>query len=102
MLVCWQDGVDGEMNGVAERSSKEPSPVPSPSADRRAKGSQSSTLPVKGQETPSAQLEGFLHRKHEWEGHNKKASSRYEEHCPQCTLKSRFQTYNGIIIGDKN
>uniref|UniRef100_A0A8C1KFV5 Spectrin beta chain n=1 Tax=Cyprinus carpio TaxID=7962 RepID=A0A8C1KFV5_CYPCA len=71
-----RDGVDGEMNGVAERSSKEPSPVPSPSADRRAKGSQSSTLPVKGQETPSAQLEGFLHRKHEWEGHNKKASSR--------------------------
>uniref|UniRef100_A0A8C1HG22 Spectrin beta chain n=1 Tax=Cyprinus carpio carpio TaxID=630221 RepID=A0A8C1HG22_CYPCA len=74
--VCVCDGVDGEMNGVAERSSKEPSPVPSPSADRRAKGSQSSTLPVKGQETPSAQLEGFLHRKHEWEGHNKKASSR--------------------------
>uniref|UniRef100_A0A8C1WRU2 Spectrin beta chain n=1 Tax=Cyprinus carpio TaxID=7962 RepID=A0A8C1WRU2_CYPCA len=71
-----RDGVDGEMNGVAERSSKEPSPVPSPSADRRGKGSQSSTLPVKGQETPSAQLEGFLHRKHEWEGHNKKASSR--------------------------
>uniref|UniRef100_A0A8C1WMX3 Spectrin beta chain n=1 Tax=Cyprinus carpio TaxID=7962 RepID=A0A8C1WMX3_CYPCA len=68
--------LDGEMNGVAERSSKEPSPVPSPSADRRGKGSQSSTLPVKGQETPSAQLEGFLHRKHEWEGHNKKASSR--------------------------
>uniref|UniRef100_A0A8C2Q6F1 Spectrin beta chain n=1 Tax=Cyprinus carpio TaxID=7962 RepID=A0A8C2Q6F1_CYPCA len=74
--VRESDGVDGEMNGVAERSSKEPSPVPSPSADRRAKGSQSSTLPVKGQETPSAQLEGFLHRKHEWEGHNKKASSR--------------------------
>uniref|UniRef100_A0A8C1QKB9 Spectrin beta chain n=1 Tax=Cyprinus carpio TaxID=7962 RepID=A0A8C1QKB9_CYPCA len=75
-VEAQDDGVDGEMNGVAERSSKEPSPVPSPSADRRAKGSQSSTLPVKGQETPSAQLEGFLHRKHEWEGHNKKASSR--------------------------
>ncbi|XP_052425445.1 spectrin beta chain, non-erythrocytic 1 isoform X1 [Carassius gibelio] len=71
-----RDGVDGEMNGVPERSSKEPSPIPSPSADRRAKGSQSSTLPAKGQETLSAQLEGFLHRKHEWEGHNKKASSR--------------------------
>uniref|UniRef100_A0A673H9N2 Spectrin beta chain, non-erythrocytic 1-like n=1 Tax=Sinocyclocheilus rhinocerous TaxID=307959 RepID=A0A673H9N2_9TELE len=70
------DGVEGEMNGVAERSSKEPSPIPSPSADRRAKGSQSATLPAKGQETTSAQLEGFLHRKHEWEGHNKKASSR--------------------------
>uniref|UniRef100_A0A672T160 Spectrin beta chain n=1 Tax=Sinocyclocheilus grahami TaxID=75366 RepID=A0A672T160_SINGR len=71
-----QDGVEGEMNGVAERSSKEPSPIPSPSADRRAKGSQSATLPAKGQETTSAQLEGFLHRKHEWEGLNKKASSR--------------------------
>uniref|UniRef100_A0A673H8X3 Spectrin beta chain, non-erythrocytic 1-like n=1 Tax=Sinocyclocheilus rhinocerous TaxID=307959 RepID=A0A673H8X3_9TELE len=68
--------LEGEMNGVAERSSKEPSPIPSPSADRRAKGSQSATLPAKGQETTSAQLEGFLHRKHEWEGHNKKASSR--------------------------
>uniref|UniRef100_A0A8C1SRF7 Spectrin beta chain n=1 Tax=Cyprinus carpio TaxID=7962 RepID=A0A8C1SRF7_CYPCA len=74
--VGWQDGVDGEMNGVPERSSKEPSPVPSPSADRRGKGSQSATLPAKGQETLSAQLEGLLHRKHEWEGHNKKASSR--------------------------
>uniref|UniRef100_A0A671R4Q0 Spectrin beta chain n=1 Tax=Sinocyclocheilus anshuiensis TaxID=1608454 RepID=A0A671R4Q0_9TELE len=71
-----RDGVEGEMNGVAERSSKEPSPIPSPSADRRGRGSQSATLPAKGQETASAQLEGFLHRKHEWEGHNKKASSR--------------------------
>lgn len=71
-----RDGVDGEMNGGPERSSKEPSPIPSPSADRRARGSQSATLPVKGQETASAQMEGHLHRKHEWEGHNKKASSR--------------------------
>lgn len=71
-----RDGVDGEMNGVPERSSKEPSPIPSPSADRRGKGSQSATLPAKGQEMPSAQMEGLLHRKHEWEGHNKKASSR--------------------------
>uniref|UniRef100_A0A8C1K4E2 Spectrin beta chain n=1 Tax=Cyprinus carpio TaxID=7962 RepID=A0A8C1K4E2_CYPCA len=76
VCVCVCDGVDGEMNGVPERSSKEPSPVPSPSADRRGKGSQSATLPAKGQETLSAQLEGLLHRKHEWEGHNKKASSR--------------------------
>ncbi|XP_016120335.1 spectrin beta chain, non-erythrocytic 1-like, partial [Sinocyclocheilus grahami] len=76
MAVCWQDGVEGEMNGVPERSSKEPSPIPSPSADRRGRGSQSATLPAKGQETASAQLEGLLHRKHEWEGHNKKASSR--------------------------
>uniref|UniRef100_A0A673NI05 Spectrin beta chain, non-erythrocytic 1-like n=1 Tax=Sinocyclocheilus rhinocerous TaxID=307959 RepID=A0A673NI05_9TELE len=71
-----EDGVEGEMNGVPERSSKEPSPIPSPSADRWGRGSQSATLPAKGQETASAQLEGLLHRKHEWEGHNKKASSR--------------------------
>lgn len=64
------------MNGVPERSSKEPSPIPSPSSARRAKGSQSSTLPAKSQESPSAQLEGLLHRKHEYEGHNKKASNR--------------------------
>ncbi|KAL4640816.1 spectrin beta chain, non-erythrocytic 1-like [Arapaima gigas] len=73
-----RDGVDGgEMvNGVAERSSKEPSPIPSPSGERKAKTGQASTLPAKTQDSPSAQLEGFLHRKHEWEGPNKKASSR--------------------------
>uniref|UniRef100_A0A3B4BMZ0 Spectrin beta chain n=1 Tax=Pygocentrus nattereri TaxID=42514 RepID=A0A3B4BMZ0_PYGNA len=76
-LFPYQEGVDGEIvNGVPERSSKEPSPIPSPTSGRRAKGSQSSTLPAKSQESPSAQLEGFLHRKHEWEGHNKKASNR--------------------------
>lgn len=64
------------MNGVPERSSKEPSPIPSPNSGRRGKGSQASTLPAKGQDSPSAQLEGLLHRKHEWEGHNKKASNR--------------------------
>ncbi|KAL1006210.1 hypothetical protein UPYG_G00069280 [Umbra pygmaea] len=70
--------VDGVqiMNGVAEQNSKDPSPIPSPTATRRGKGSVSSTLPSKNQESPSAQLEAFLHRKHEWEGHNKKASSR--------------------------
>ncbi|XP_062303867.1 spectrin beta chain, non-erythrocytic 1-like isoform X1 [Osmerus eperlanus] len=72
-----RDGVDGEMvNGVAEQNSKDPSPIPSPTSGRRAKGSQSSTLPTKNQDSPTSQLEGFLHRKHEWEGHNKKASSR--------------------------
>uniref|UniRef100_A0AAY5EV37 Spectrin beta chain n=1 Tax=Electrophorus electricus TaxID=8005 RepID=A0AAY5EV37_ELEEL len=84
-----QDAVDGEIvNGVPERSSKEPSPVPSPSSGRRAKGSQSSTLPAKGQEPPSAQLEGFLHRKHEWEGHNKKASNR-SWHNVYCVINSQ-------------
>lgn len=72
-----QDGVDGEIvNGMPERSSKEGSPIPSPSSGRRAKGSQSSTLPAKSQDSASAQLEGFLHRKHEYDGHNKKASNR--------------------------
>lgn len=72
-----QDGVEaGELvNGVAERSSKEPSPGASPTAGRKNKTGQASTLPPKNQDS-SSQLEGPLHRKHEWEGHNKKASNR--------------------------
>lgn len=79
--VCLlsQDGVDGGggelVNGVAERSSKEPSPGASPTSGRKSKNSQSSTLPSKNQDSAS-QMEGLLHRKHEWEGHNKKASNR--------------------------
>uniref|UniRef100_A0A803Y957 Spectrin beta chain n=1 Tax=Meleagris gallopavo TaxID=9103 RepID=A0A803Y957_MELGA len=61
-------------------SSKESSPVPSPTADRKAtaaiQAQTAATLPAKTQEIPSAQMEGFLHRKHEWETHSKKASSR--------------------------
>ncbi|XP_075606031.1 spectrin beta chain, non-erythrocytic 1 isoform X1 [Balearica regulorum gibbericeps] len=70
------------VNGAAEQrtSSKESSPVPSPTADRKAKSAvqaqTAATLPAKTQEIPSAQMEGFLHRKHEWETHSKKASSR--------------------------
>lgn len=57
---------------------KESSPAASPGSTRRAKASsQAATLPAKSQQdSSSSQLEGFLHRKHEWEGHNKKASSR--------------------------
>uniref|UniRef100_A0AAX7T4E9 Spectrin beta chain n=1 Tax=Astatotilapia calliptera TaxID=8154 RepID=A0AAX7T4E9_ASTCA len=71
-----RDGVeDGELvNGVGERSSKEPSPAPSPTSGRKVK-SQSTTLPTKNRDSSSPQ-EGLLHRKHEWEGHNKKASNR--------------------------
>lgn len=71
-----QDGVDGGdlVNGVAERSSKEPSPAPSPTSSRKTK-SQSTTLPTKNQDS-LWHLDGLLHRKHEWEGHNKKASNR--------------------------
>uniref|UniRef100_A0A673NJF8 Spectrin beta chain, non-erythrocytic 1-like n=1 Tax=Sinocyclocheilus rhinocerous TaxID=307959 RepID=A0A673NJF8_9TELE len=75
MIDKWEDRWEW-LRLMPERSSKEPSPIPSPSADRWGRGSQSATLPAKGQETASAQLEGLLHRKHEWEGHNKKASSR--------------------------
>ncbi|XP_030011426.1 spectrin beta chain, non-erythrocytic 1 isoform X2 [Sphaeramia orbicularis] len=69
-----RDNVEGGevVNGVSE-----PSPAGSPGASRKAKASQAATLPAKSQQdTPTSQLEGFLHRKHEWEGHNKKASSR--------------------------
>ncbi|XP_034857444.1 spectrin beta chain, non-erythrocytic 1 isoform X2 [Mirounga leonina] len=70
------------VNGAAEQrtSSKESSPIPSPTSDRKAKAALpaqgAATLPARTQETPSAQMEGFLNRKHEWEAHNKKASSR--------------------------
>ncbi|XP_053101861.1 spectrin beta chain, non-erythrocytic 1 isoform X2 [Hemicordylus capensis] len=70
------------VNGAADQrtSSKETSPVPSPTADRKAKtglqAQTAATLPAKTQEMPLAQMEGFLHRKHEWESHNKKASNR--------------------------
>ncbi|XP_029927071.1 spectrin beta chain, non-erythrocytic 1-like isoform X1 [Myripristis murdjan] len=69
-----RDNVEGgeAVNGVSE-----PSPTGSPGASRKGKASQAATLPAKTQQdSPTSQLEGFLHRKHEWEGHNKKASSR--------------------------
>ncbi|KAM9847521.1 spectrin beta chain, non-erythrocytic 1 isoform 1-T1 [Aulostomus maculatus] len=69
-----RDNVEGAevVNGVSE-----PSPAGSPGASRKGKASQAATLPAKSQQdAPTSQLEGFLHRKHEWEGHNKKASSR--------------------------
>ncbi|KAM7385200.1 hypothetical protein PAMP_001295 [Pampus punctatissimus] len=69
-----RDNVEGGevVNGVSE-----PSPAGSPGASRKGKASQAATLPAKSQQdTSTSQLEGFLHRKHEWEGHNKKASSR--------------------------
>lgn len=73
-FLRFQENVDGgeAVNGVSE-----PSPTGSPGAARKGKASQAATLPAKTQQdTPTSQLEGFLHRKHEWEGHNKKASSR--------------------------
>ncbi|XP_033835571.1 spectrin beta chain, non-erythrocytic 1 isoform X1 [Periophthalmus magnuspinnatus] len=68
-----RDGVDGGevVNGVSE-----PSPAGSPGATRKGKSSQAATLPHTKTDSPTSQLEGVLHRKHEWEGHNKKASSR--------------------------
>ncbi|KAG7280294.1 hypothetical protein CRUP_026835 [Coryphaenoides rupestris] len=68
------DGEGGEVvNGVSE-----PSPTGSPGEGRKG---QAATLPAKTQlSPPPSQLEGFLHRKHEWEGPNKKASSRSWHH----------------------
>uniref|UniRef100_A0A3B3UXF6 Si:zfos-1837d3.1 n=1 Tax=Poecilia latipinna TaxID=48699 RepID=A0A3B3UXF6_9TELE len=57
----------------------DPSPAPSPTSARKSGGSQSATLPALSQEAP-ALLEGPLHRKHEWEGPNKKASNRSWHH----------------------
>uniref|UniRef100_A0A8C6USR1 Spectrin beta chain n=1 Tax=Neogobius melanostomus TaxID=47308 RepID=A0A8C6USR1_9GOBI len=42
--------------------------------EERASPARPPRCPPNGQ--PPSQLEGLLHRKHEWEGHNKKASSR--------------------------
>ncbi|XP_046886091.1 spectrin beta chain, non-erythrocytic 1 isoform X1 [Hypomesus transpacificus] len=70
------------VNGVAE-----PSPGGSPSASRKGKASQAATLPAKTQDSIPSQMEGFLHRKHEWEGHNKKASSR-SWHNVYCVINS--------------
>ncbi|KAF0027867.1 hypothetical protein F2P81_020608 [Scophthalmus maximus] len=80
--------VDGGevVNGVSE-----PSPPGSPGAPRKGKASQAAaTLPAKTQQdaTATSQLEGFLHRKHEWEGHNKKASSR-SWHNVYCVINQR-------------
>ncbi|XP_077585265.1 spectrin beta chain, non-erythrocytic 1 isoform X3 [Stigmatopora nigra] len=77
-----EDGGGRAANGVAAGEEEEEdggSPAGSP---REAKtGGQAATLPVKGtREAANSQMDGFLHRKHEWEGHNKKASSRSWHH----------------------
>ncbi|KAF6734216.1 Spectrin beta chain, non-erythrocytic 1 [Oryzias melastigma] len=81
----------GLVNGLVERSSKEPSPTPSPSLAKKNKNSQSSTLPLKSQDSP-VQMEGLLHRKHEWEGHSKKASNRswHNVYCVICHQEMSF------------
>ncbi|XP_061600718.1 LOW QUALITY PROTEIN: spectrin beta chain, non-erythrocytic 1-like [Cololabis saira] len=69
-----RDNAEEVVNGVSE-----PSPAGSPGATHKARPSQAATLPAKTQQDVAAlpsQLEAFLHRKHEWEGHNKKASNR--------------------------
>ncbi|XP_069464336.1 spectrin beta chain, non-erythrocytic 1 isoform X2 [Ambystoma mexicanum] len=77
------ENIDGNemVNGASEQrsSSKENSPVPSPTSDRKSKtihGQTAATLPAKTQDSSPSQMEGFLNRKHEWETHNKKASNR--------------------------
>lgn len=72
MSLCFQDNGAEAVNGVTE-----PSPPGSPGASRKGRATQAATLPTKtAQKASPWQLEGFLHRKHEWEGHNKKASNR--------------------------
>uniref|UniRef100_A0A4W5JZ88 Spectrin beta chain n=1 Tax=Hucho hucho TaxID=62062 RepID=A0A4W5JZ88_9TELE len=61
----------------------------SPSEARKVKPSQAATPPAKSQDSaPANQMEGYLHRKHEWEGHNKKASSR-SWHNVYCVINNR-------------
>uniref|UniRef100_A0A8C5BCY3 Spectrin beta chain n=1 Tax=Gadus morhua TaxID=8049 RepID=A0A8C5BCY3_GADMO len=65
-------------DGEVVNGGSEPSPVGSPGDGRKG---QAATLPAKTQlAPPPSQLEGYLHRKHEWEGPNKKASSRSWHH----------------------
>ncbi|XP_064788756.1 spectrin beta chain, non-erythrocytic 1-like isoform X1 [Oncorhynchus masou masou] len=72
------------VNGV-----EEPSPGGSPGEARKVKPSQAATLPAKSQDSaPANQMEGYLHRKHEWEGHNKKASNR-SWHNVYCVINNR-------------
>ncbi|KAK5602793.1 Spectrin beta chain, non-erythrocytic 1, partial [Crenichthys baileyi] len=81
-----RENVDGGevVNGVSE-----PSPSGSPGASRKGKPSQAATLPAKSQQdAPTSQMEDFLHRKHEWEGHNKKASNR-SWHNVYCVINQR-------------
>ncbi|CAL8259021.1 unnamed protein product [Lota lota] len=71
-----QDSPRGD--GEVVNKGSEPSPTGSPGDGRRG---QAATLPAKTQlAPPPSQLEGYLHRKHEWEGPNKKASSRSWHH----------------------
>ncbi|TSU11378.1 Spectrin beta chain, non-erythrocytic 1 [Bagarius yarrelli] len=66
-----ETGGSDVVNGVTE-----PSPGSSPTGSRKGKLGQAATLPAKSQDTATAQIEGFLNRKHEWEGPSKKASNR--------------------------
>ncbi|XP_062864868.1 spectrin beta chain, non-erythrocytic 1-like isoform X1 [Trichomycterus rosablanca] len=73
------------VNGVPE-----PSPGSSPTAGRKgeaAAASRAATLPSEARDAAAAAMEGFLNRKHEWEGHNKKASNR-SWHNVFCVIKN--------------
>ncbi|XP_063736628.1 spectrin beta chain, non-erythrocytic 1-like isoform X2 [Eleginops maclovinus] len=68
------DAVEPPLMVNGDSGSKDPSPGGSPTPSRK-KSSLASTLPPRTPD-PGALLEGHLHRKHEWEGPNKKASNR--------------------------
>uniref|UniRef100_A0A3P9P893 Pleckstrin homology domain-containing protein n=1 Tax=Poecilia reticulata TaxID=8081 RepID=A0A3P9P893_POERE len=76
LLLC-PDGVTGSEKKARGRGEEE------------AKPSQAATLPAKSQQDGATSLlEAFLHRKHEWEGHNKKASNRSWHHV-FCVINQR-------------
>uniref|UniRef100_A0A4W5JM98 Spectrin beta chain n=1 Tax=Hucho hucho TaxID=62062 RepID=A0A4W5JM98_9TELE len=82
------DDDNGEESDIVN-GLEEPSPGGSPSEARKVKPSQAATPPAKSQDSaPANQMEGYLHRKHEWEGHNKKASSR-SWHNVYCVINNR-------------
>ncbi|XP_072407098.1 spectrin beta chain, non-erythrocytic 1-like isoform X3 [Chiloscyllium punctatum] len=94
---------DGVASSVTVTVSEASEPVNGTSAASEAKGDYSpvkktpqssprpgsvSTLLSKTQDTATIQLEGILCRKHEWESHNKKASSRSWQNV-YCVLRNR-------------
>ncbi|XP_061626995.1 spectrin beta chain, non-erythrocytic 1-like isoform X2 [Phyllopteryx taeniolatus] len=86
-----QSGVVGGgvslVNGLADGSSKEPSPTPSPPPIEKKKSSKTSIV-----SEAAATQEGLLHRKHQWEGPNKKASNRSWHHV-LCVVAKQEMTF---------
>ncbi|XP_078452118.1 spectrin beta chain, non-erythrocytic 1-like isoform X1 [Lampetra planeri] len=78
---------DNEADG-ARKLTPEPSPSSDPRKPHTLHSQSVSTLPGKAEEGSAFRKEGFLLRKHEWESHNKKASSR-SWHTLYCVLHNQ-------------